>query len=476
MLGVGLLLLASAGAYYGYGLLADLKLDDLSYKTERPSPPGPVVGAPGESGGNTAATTVSSPSSDVADSNSGSPLSEDEAVVKPAAKMGGDAPAAREASTVAQEASEVTRTEPQQASVAGAEEGATTAATTDARPSTDVNDVRATAAEEASSFHVETKPLSTSEIERASDTAVSSITDHEGDGSGQVQRPAAEGEAQGPEQVDIALSIAGDVEAADSGPADPGLQPTAGDDELRASDASTTEAEDFVGVTPDITWTLDDTQRERLGLGPSPARTLLAKENVDPWFQSYSLSASLPSDQILALQEESDGYSALVAAELREPQPASRISIPAIDLDSEVRELKVITVGDSAAWETPQRIVGHIPTTARPGVRGEGWYFGHLESPISGGGNVFLRLWEIPKLLHDGETVHVLVEADSRRYVYQVYETRWVPQERLRITDSGLHDITLVTCWPRFRYDKRLLVTAALVDVVEIDRLDAGQL
>ena len=33
---------------------------------------------------------------------------------------------------------------------------------------------------------------------------------------------------------------------------------------------------------------------------------------------------------------------------------------------------------------------------------------------------------------------------------------------------GGRHDITLVVCWPQYVYSERILVTAALVDVVEI--------
>ena len=71
-------------------------------------------------------------------------------------------------------------------------------------------------------------------------------------------------------------------------------------------------------------------------------------------------------------------------------------------------------------------------------------------------------------MLRDGEAVDVFLETAGRLFRYQVYRTGWVEQEDLRITDSGQYDITLVTCFPRFHYDKRLLVTAALVDVTEL--------
>jgi sortase (surface protein transpeptidase) len=149
--------------------------------------------------------------------------------------------------------------------------------------------------------------------------------------------------------------------------------------------------------------------------------------------------------------------------------PATRIRIPVLNIDTAVKELAVIRTADSSAWETPKHIVGHIPTTPVPGSDGQGWYFGHLESPIRGEGNVFQRLPEIVKLLErdDSLPIYIFLESEDRKFVYQVYRTEGMPQEELRISDSGIDDITLVTCTPRFVYDQRLLVTAALVGVLD---------
>lgn len=146
--------------------------------------------------------------------------------------------------------------------------------------------------------------------------------------------------------------------------------------------------------------------------------------------------------------------------------PATHIRIPAIGVDATIDELGVVMIGSSLAWETPNKVVGHIPTTAAAGVSGQGWYFGHLESPIKGEGNVFRRLPEIPRLAGDAP-IYIFLETGGRSYAYQVYVTEVVYQDDLSITDSGKHDITLVTCTPRFYYDHRLLVTAALVGVKE---------
>lgn len=149
--------------------------------------------------------------------------------------------------------------------------------------------------------------------------------------------------------------------------------------------------------------------------------------------------------------------------------PATRIRIPALSLDSQIAELGVVRTDDSASWETPKHVVGHIPTTANPGSGGQGWYFGHLESPIRGEGSVFRRLPEVAQLLKEDpeRPVYVFLESRGRSFAYRIYNVEVVSQQDLEVADSGTHDITLVTCTPRFVYDQRLLVTAALVGVLE---------
>ena len=146
-------------------------------------------------------------------------------------------------------------------------------------------------------------------------------------------------------------------------------------------------------------------------------------------------------------------------------QRSTRIIIPAVDIETTVEELTILDLGNSRQYETPKFTVGHIPVTADPGGQGNGWYFGHLESPIQGEGNVFSRLPKIPDLLRDGEDVYVVVESVERRYLYQVTDTDWVHQDDLSLYRADDARVTLVTCFPRLKYDLRLLVTAKLVGV-----------
>ena len=142
---------------------------------------------------------------------------------------------------------------------------------------------------------------------------------------------------------------------------------------------------------------------------------------------------------------------------------AERIVIPQLNVEAEVEELSIINLASSAAYETPAFTVGHIPTTPNPGSAGNGWYFGHLENPLQGEGNVFLRLPEVAGLLRDGDDVHVILTADGRDYLYVVTGTSTTHANDLALYPSDEARVSLVTCFPRLKYDQRLIVTAQLV-------------
>lgn len=187
---------------------------------------------------------------------------------------------------------------------------------------------------------------------------------------------------------------------------------------------------------------------------------------IEPRYWANPMWAGPPDPELEAVKAEAATYSDLESVDLAGgAPPATRIRVPAIGVDSKLKELEIIDLGDSRAWETPNRVVGHIPTTATPGQQGHGWYFGHLESPIRGEGNVFQRLPDIPGLLRQGERVYVFLDGPDGNYLYEVYKTEVVHDHELQLTDSGKQEITLVACVPTLVYDHRILVTATLVGV-----------
>ncbi len=164
----------------------------------------------------------------------------------------------------------------------------------------------------------------------------------------------------------------------------------------------------------------------------------------------------LPASYV-PLSADSDGVSLGLRA------AATEIAIPAIGVDASVRNLRILDLGDSLAWETPDNIVGHIPQTANPGEDGNGWFFAHLESLIRGEGSIFRNLPKVPDLLREGDPVYVSLFSEDGEYLYQVITTKVVHQDDLEQYTTDEAAVTLVTCVPRLVYDHRLVVTAELV-------------
>lgn len=142
---------------------------------------------------------------------------------------------------------------------------------------------------------------------------------------------------------------------------------------------------------------------------------------------------------------------------------ATAMAIPSLGVTATVTELSLIDAGDSISYTTPKMSVGHIPETPNPGSQGNGWFFGHLESPLQREGNVFAALPRVPELLADGEDVLIILATVGREYLYQVSHTELLHEDNLRITTADDARITLVTCYPRLKYDHRLVVTAQLI-------------
>ena len=143
--------------------------------------------------------------------------------------------------------------------------------------------------------------------------------------------------------------------------------------------------------------------------------------------------------------------------------PATRLTVPSIDLDSRVDELAILDLGGSRAYETPKNTVGHIPETASAGEAGSSWLFGHTESPILGEGSVFFNLSKIPGMLQDGKDVFVITDNGEQQFLYRINSSRVVHQRDMKLYDTGRATIHLVSCVPRLVYDHRLIVSGELI-------------
>ena len=162
--------------------------------------------------------------------------------------------------------------------------------------------------------------------------------------------------------------------------------------------------------------------------------------------------------------------------------PPDRLIVHAVGIDSAVVGLEIIDLGDRKAYETPDNVVGHIPSTSSPGELGSQWLFGHLESPIVGEGNVFHNLPKIPGLLRESEDVFAVVESGEKSYLYKLTEAAVVHEDDMSLnyrrlqslkpefaqltpTNANLH---LVACVPSLVYDHRIVVSGELVGIDRI--------
>jgi LPXTG-site transpeptidase (sortase) family protein len=143
--------------------------------------------------------------------------------------------------------------------------------------------------------------------------------------------------------------------------------------------------------------------------------------------------------------------------------PATQMSIPALEIDSVVSELSIQELGDRRAYQTPNNAVGHIQETSDAGENGQGWYFGHTESPILNEGSVFFDLQQVPEKLLAGEEIQIITDNGTEQFLYRVTGTRVVHEDELTLTRDGGPNIHLVSCVPRLVYDHRLIVDAELI-------------
>ena len=148
---------------------------------------------------------------------------------------------------------------------------------------------------------------------------------------------------------------------------------------------------------------------------------------------------------------------------LTQASSATSISISAVDIQASVVELSIQDLGDRRAYQTPSNAVGHIPETSDAGENGDGWFFGHTESPVLDEGSVFFNLQQIPDKLRNGEEVQIITDNGAEQFLYRVTGTRTVHEDDLVLERDGGPNIHLVSCVPRLVYDHRLIVDAELI-------------
>ena len=216
---------------------------------------------------------------------------------------------------------------------------------------------------------------------------------------------------------------------------------------------------------------------ENLSAAITPPRTVdsISDNNVSnvSLFPGKAISASswgnLYDYEPAYLKEQTllDSFSPIVDSgpPITDIPASTRIMVPIIGIDSTISELRVLDLGDSRAYESPDNTVGHIPESANAGEVGTSWFFGHTESPISREGSVFFNLQKVPEMLRNGEDVFIVTDNGINQFLFQATSSQVIHQNDLRLDSTPEADINLVSSVPRLVYDHRLVVSGDLIGV-----------
>lgn len=138
------------------------------------------------------------------------------------------------------------------------------------------------------------------------------------------------------------------------------------------------------------------------------------------------------------------------------PATATRIRVPSVGIDAEVRAVGYTFEQGELQYDTPRYEAGHYVGSAAPGEAGNAVIAGHVST--RGGNAVFQHLPDVGV----GDVVEV--ERGEELYRYAVTELRVVdPGEVQVMARTGDPVLTLITCFPDRNYQDRLVVIAKLL-------------
>jgi sortase A len=143
------------------------------------------------------------------------------------------------------------------------------------------------------------------------------------------------------------------------------------------------------------------------------------------------------------------------------PQPARRLSIPAIGLNTSIKESNPVQRRDGTyVWDPPNYAAGHYNSSGNPG--------GGRNIVFQGHNNIAGEVFRDLDKLSPGDEIILLTDAGE--FHYQVQETTIIPykgNESVAIPQiqaltgpQPSERVTLISCWPYTTYSNRILVIA----------------
>jgi LPXTG-site transpeptidase (sortase) family protein len=143
------------------------------------------------------------------------------------------------------------------------------------------------------------------------------------------------------------------------------------------------------------------------------------------------------------------------------PLPATRLSIPAIGLNTSVRESRPIQRRDgSFIWDPPAYAAGHYDSSGNPGEGRNIVFLGH--------NNIYGEVFRDLNNLAPGDEIILL--SGTGEFHYQVqqkiiipyagHEAEAIPQILALTGPQPTETVTLVSCWPYTTYSNRIIIVA----------------
>ena len=147
------------------------------------------------------------------------------------------------------------------------------------------------------------------------------------------------------------------------------------------------------------------------------------------------------------------------------PLPATRLSIPAIGLNTSVKESSPRQQADgSFIWDPPAYAAGHYNSSGNPGGGRNIVFQGHNNMT----GEVFRDL----NKLTSGDEIILLTDAGEFHYLIQQkiiipyvgHEVEAIPQILALTGPQPSETVTLISCWPYTTYSSRIIIVALPVN------------
>ena len=110
--------------------------------------------------------------------------------------------------------------------------------------------------------------------------------------------------------------------------------------------------------------------------------------------------------------------------------------------------------------------VAHLLGSALPGNPGNAVIFGHSSYFRNAAGDYKEIFENLNDLEQDDQ---IVIESKLKKYLYKIIDKQVIPSNKVDIVTQNYseHKLTLVTCWPIGSNEKRLAITAVLLEQID---------